>query len=52
VLAIVVMAAWPFRAESALGILVGVSLVASGLGLIAFGLTGDHPGQDPRQAGA
>jgi uncharacterized membrane protein HdeD (DUF308 family) len=52
VLAIVVMAAWPFRAETALGMLVGVSLVLSGLALIAIGRNGDPPAQDPRRAGA
>jgi uncharacterized membrane protein HdeD (DUF308 family) len=52
VLAIVVMAAWPFRAETALGMLVGVSLVVSGLALITVGLAGDHPEQHSRQAGA
>jgi uncharacterized membrane protein HdeD (DUF308 family) len=51
-LAIVVMAAWPFRAETALGMLVGVSLVVSGLALIAIGLTGDPPPRDPRRASA
>jgi uncharacterized membrane protein HdeD (DUF308 family) len=52
VLAIVVMAAWPFRAEAALGMLVGVSLVASGLALITLGVTGDPPAQEPHRAGA
>jgi uncharacterized membrane protein HdeD (DUF308 family) len=52
VLAIVVMAAWPFRAETALGMLVGVSLVVSGFALIAVGLTGDHPSQDANEVGA
>ncbi|HEV7386760.1 MAG TPA: DUF308 domain-containing protein, partial [Phenylobacterium sp.] len=51
VLAIVVMAAWPFRPETALGMMVGVSLVVSGFALITIGLTGDHPGQDSREAG-
>jgi uncharacterized membrane protein HdeD (DUF308 family) len=51
-LAIVVMAAWPFRAETALGMLIGASLVAGGLALIAIGLTGDPPAQEPRRAGA
>ncbi|HXA40967.1 MAG TPA: DUF308 domain-containing protein [Phenylobacterium sp.] len=42
-LAIVMMAAWPFRAEVALGLLVGASLVLSGFALITIGLTGDPP---------
>jgi uncharacterized membrane protein HdeD (DUF308 family) len=45
-LAIVVMTAWPFRAESALGVLVGVSLLLGGSALTAIGLTGDPPARD------
>ena len=52
VLAIVVMAAWPFGAERALGILVGVSLVATGLALVTIGLAGDRPAQYPRRTSA
>jgi uncharacterized membrane protein HdeD (DUF308 family) len=51
-LAILVMAAWPFRAVTALGMLVGVSLIVTGLALIAIGLTGDPPAHDPGRAGA
>jgi uncharacterized membrane protein HdeD (DUF308 family) len=42
-LAIMVMVAWPFRAETALGMLVGVSLLLGGSALAAMGLTGDPP---------
>jgi uncharacterized membrane protein HdeD (DUF308 family) len=41
-LAILVMAAWPFRAQTALGVLVGLSLILSGFALMAIGLGGDH----------
>jgi uncharacterized membrane protein HdeD (DUF308 family) len=41
-LAILVMAAWPFRAQTALGVLVGLSLILSGLTLITGGRGRDH----------
>jgi hypothetical protein len=47
------MAAWPFRAETALGVLVGLSLVLCGSALATIGLTGDPPAQgNPRGASA
>ena len=52
VLAIVVMAAWPFGAEKALGILVGMSLVVIGVALTTTGLAGDRPAHYPHRASA
>jgi uncharacterized membrane protein HdeD (DUF308 family) len=45
-LALVVMAAWPFKAETALGALVGASLILGGLALATVGLTGDPPARE------